>query len=226
MDQIFKFANRVSIMKNGSIVKTTPLSDIDKMQLVQLTYSSILSRKELEKSNFELFYTKQIYEGIINSLPFPMLVTDTKRNVIVVNEAAEKLFHAKSESVFCKPLYEVLGIDEATIGRLQEDLLTKSKTEFQYLARVFQDVNVFVFPIMDEVESSMGMLFVFSKLNSKIDLEREIRANADRYNSEYRITKIVHEVKNPLGIMLNHLQLIRTEQSVDRIRDNALSIEK
>jgi signal transduction histidine kinase len=79
---------------------------------------------------------------------------------------------------------------------------------------------------MDEVESSMGMLFVFSKLNSEIDTEKEIRANADRYNSEYRIKKIVHEVKNPLGIMLNHLQLIRTEQSVDRIRDNALSIEK
>ena len=226
MDHIFKFANRVSIMKNGSIFKTTLLSDIDKMQLVQLTYSSILSRRELEESNFELFYTKQIYEGIINSLPFPMLVTDTKRNVVVVNEAAEKLFHARSESVFCRPLHEILMIDEAIIVRLQEELLTKSKTEFQYLAGVYQDVNVFVFPIMDEVESSMGMLFVFSKLNSTIDLEREIRANADRYNSEYRIAKIVHEVNNPLGIMLNHLRLIRTEQSIDHIRDNALSIER
>jgi polar amino acid transport system substrate-binding protein len=123
-------------------------------------------------------------------------------------------------------LYEVLEIDEATIGRLQGDLLTKAKTEFKYLTGILQDVNVFVFPIMDEVESSMGMLFVFSKLDSKIDLEEEIRASADRYNSEYRIAKIFHEVKNPLGIMLNHLQLIRTEQSVERIRDNALSIEK
>jgi signal transduction histidine kinase len=226
MDQVFKFANRVSIVRNGSILKTTPLAEIDKMQLVQLTYSSILSRRELEKSNFELFYTKQIYEGIINSLALPIMVTDTRRNVIVLNEAAEKLLRTRAEAVFCKPVHEVLGLSEETIAGIEEEIRSKSKTEFRYATGIHPEADLFVFPIMDEVESIMGMLLVFSRRGDAIDFEREIRANAERYNSEYRIAKIIHEVKNPLGIMLNHLRLIRTEQSIDRLKENARSIEK
>ncbi len=226
MDQIFKFANRISLMKNGSIQKTASVSDIDKMQLVQMTYSSLLSRRELEKSNFELFYTKQIYEGIFNSLAFPVLVTDTKRNVIVLNEAAEKMLAMRSETAFCRPIHEILGLSEETIAHVEEELRAKSKTEFYCCSDAYPRARIFFFPVLDDVESNLGMLLVFSMSNEKIDVEREIRANAERYNSEYRIAKIVHEVKNPLGIMLNQLRLIRDEGSMERIKENAVSIEK
>ncbi len=226
LEQVMSIADRVSIIADGSLQRTTRPSDIDKMQLIQLTYTSLRSRKDLEKSNFELFYTKQVYEGIINGLALPLVVTDTKRNVTVINEAAERMLGVKRDAVFCEPVHKLLRLEEAEVAAVEEELHTKSKKEFHFHRAPRADADLFVFPVMDEVESSMGMLFLLSRKGGEFDYERQIKANAERFNSEYRIAKIVHEVKNPLGIMLNNLRLIRSEQSIENVKENTLSIEK
>ena len=51
MNHIFSFAKTISIIKKGSVHKTSLIQDIDKLQLVQMTYGFIVSRNELERSN-------------------------------------------------------------------------------------------------------------------------------------------------------------------------------
>lgn len=225
LDQIFKYADRVSIVRNCSILKTMRLSDTDKIQLVQMTYSSILSRKELEKSNFELFYLKNIYEGIINSMAFPVIVTDTKRNIIMMNRGAERLLKRKKDQSLSQPIHRVLGIEEEAIAKVEKAIEDMSKTQFSFLPGVLPETGAFVFPILDDVESYLGMLLIFSSHDEQIDVGKEIRRNSEMYDSEQRIIKVVHEIKNPLGIILNYLRLLRTEWSRDRIRENVRSIE-
>lgn len=225
MDQLFKFADRVSVVKCGSIDTTMQVTDIDKIQLVQMAYSSILSRSDLEKSNFELFYLKQIYESIIDSLAFPVIVTDTRRKMLIANIGAEKLFKTDRDRLLSLPLHEVLGVDAGVVENIENELQNTSRTQFSCIPEIRPGVDVFACPVLDETDSYMGMLLVFSRIADTFDVGEAIRANSERYNSEKRIIKVVHEIKNPLGIILNYLRLIRTEQSKDKISDNVLHIE-
>lgn len=225
MDQLFRFADRVSVIKGGSVFKTLLLPETDKMQLVEMTYSFLLSRRALENSNYELFYLKQIYENILNSVGFPLLVTDTKRHVIIANRSAEKLLGRSLEGLAAEGLHDILGMTERQLDDAVRDLHSMSRARIEYLPDTLPGTEIIIFAVLDEAASYMGLLIVFSKVGSDFDVGREIKSNTERYNSEQRIIKTVHEIKNPLGIILNYLRLIGSEESRSRIQDNVLNIE-
>lgn len=60
MDEIFRFADRVTILQDGHRKGTEEIKNLDKIKLIKLTYSFILSRDELEKDNMELYLLKNI----------------------------------------------------------------------------------------------------------------------------------------------------------------------
>ena len=47
MEEIFQFADRVTILKDGRSVDTERIEDLDRIKLIKLTYSFVLSREEL-----------------------------------------------------------------------------------------------------------------------------------------------------------------------------------
>ena len=47
MDEIFQFADRVTILKDGRRMDTERIEDLDRVKLIKLTYSFVLSREEL-----------------------------------------------------------------------------------------------------------------------------------------------------------------------------------
>ena len=51
MDEIFRFADRVTILKDGYRRGTEEIKDLNRIKLINLTYSFVLSRKELEQDN-------------------------------------------------------------------------------------------------------------------------------------------------------------------------------
>ncbi len=69
MDEIFEVADRVTILKNGYRRGTEEVRDLDKIKLIKLTYSYVLSREELESDNRELYLLKKYNENIIKNLP-------------------------------------------------------------------------------------------------------------------------------------------------------------
>jgi signal transduction histidine kinase/ABC-type branched-subunit amino acid transport system ATPase component len=225
MDQLFKFADRVSVLKGGMIDATMRIKDIDKIQLVETAYTSILSRDDLERSNFELFYLKQIYEGIFDSIAFPIIVTDTRGKVLLVNRGVEKLFKAKKERLLSLPLAEALGVESGIVRAIEDETQKMSRTQFDRVPDIVPGIHTFACPVLDEVDSYTGMMLLFSRPDAAFDVAEGLRANSERFNSEQYIAKFIHEIKNPLGIIRNYLQLIRLNQSKDKISDNVLHIE-
>ncbi len=79
MDEIFEFADRVTILKNGLRQGTEEIQDVDKLKLIKMTYSFVLSREELEQDNRELFLLKKYNENIIRNLPIGVIILDQKK---------------------------------------------------------------------------------------------------------------------------------------------------
>lgn len=223
-DRILHFSNRISIMSCGEILKTIQASATDKMQLIQIACSSIFSRGELEKSNFELFSIKQIYNGIINSVSFPLLVTDTKQNIVLFNKAAEKFLKREPTALQSVSLSCVIGLTDQLIDQIENEIKNESSATLD-LSGTEQKTTVFFSPILDEDDSYLGMLLIFSRKPDGSDISKEIIEGNKKYETEQHIRKVVHEIKNPLGIILNYLELIQDENSVAKISEDAKNIE-
>jgi nitrogen-specific signal transduction histidine kinase len=226
MDTIFSFADTISIVNCNMIQKTMPVNDIDKFQLVQMAYEFIIARKELEQSNFELFYYKQVYQEIINGLFFPLLVTDTNQQVIIYNKEVQKLCFPEVEQALLQPVSHLLPISEEQVNNIEKKLLDFPASQIHTIEGLIENTKIFVSPVRDSFGSYMGMMYVFSRPGLPIKLEQEFLDQRRHLDMEYRINEIIHEVKNPLGIIINFLRLTKQEESIENIQNFATNIEK
>ena len=108
MDEIFQFADRVTILKNGLRQGTEEIQDVDKLKLIKMTYSFVLSREELEQDNRELFLLKKYNENIIRNLPIGVIILDQKKRISIVNFAAVKILALKDEVLMDQPVATLL----------------------------------------------------------------------------------------------------------------------
>ena len=230
MDEIFNFANRVTILNKGRIVETTDISHIDKIQLVQLTYSSMYSRERLEKSNLELFYLNNFNKSIINNIPFPMLVTDSKDLVVMMNRKFERINEIQQADFIGKPVQEILDIQEKFPERTTHNI--RDLQSYQVSGAPLRHcstpryVDLHVLPFVDDDGSFMGTLYLLSHTGENDAFEQQLDDYQPVKSSQKMFAEIAHEINNPLGIMLNYLKLIKTARTSDQIQMNAEIIEQ
>lgn len=218
MNEISKYSNRVSIFKQNGEARTINVAQVDKYYLMQIAYGFITNKTELAQDNFELFYYQQLYQEIINSLIFPIIATDTHHNIIIHNQEIKKVYFDNQENLIGKKIQEVLGLSKKIISDIEKELLFIPETRVFRLPDIFENTNIFVSPIMDNMGSYMGMLYVFNKNGNSESLFGSYLNKANDINYEYKISELIHEVKNPLNIMLNYLSLIQKESSLQTIK--------
>jgi len=221
LEEVYHFANKVSFLQNGRLLATEVASNLGKLELVQLSYSHLYSRKELERSNYELFYLKNYYENIINSMPIPLLLLNSQRKIIYVNNRFGDRFAVAKE--------KYIGRDVADIfrpGSMECEHFTRGATEDDSRPRLFSNAvlsignsreshNLYKIPIYDQDKSYLGSILFFDTKSIHVDLEQY---NKDS-QAQRRVPLFAHEIRNPLGILSNFLTLIREKSSSQEIRD-------
>ncbi len=226
MNEISKYSNQISIFKQNGEAETVTVAQVEKYYLMQMAYGFITSRTELAQDNFELFYFKQLYQEIINSLIFPVIATDTHHNIIIYNQEVKRVYFNDYEELVGTKIQKVLGLPDDIIKDIEKELLFMPKTRVHLLRDLLEDTRIYVSPITDNMGSFMGMMYVFSKeekdgamfgsyLNKPVDIEYE-----------YKISELIHEVRNPLSIMLNYLSLIQKENSIETIKEETKFISR
>ena len=231
MDRIFNFASRVTILKNGRIVETSEISDVDKIQLVQLTYSFMYSRKALEEKNFELFYLKNFNESILNTLPLPFLVTDTKGHILVLNDQVTTLFHIERKDYLQRHFSELIHLPEHIVSDIENanPLVEKLQTYQIHLNTLPEqrDIRISVLPFHDEEGAFLGNILIFDR-NVEISQSSDpsLQASQNIVHIEKNVFEVAHEIHNPLNIILNYLTLVKTSDSLQEVRENIGCIEK
>ncbi|PID57781.1 hypothetical protein CSB45_06025 [candidate division KSB3 bacterium] len=227
MDEILNFANRVTILNKGRIVETADISHIDKLQLVQLTYSSMSRREQLEQNNLELFYLNNFNKSLINNLPFPLMVTDSKQCIVTMNRSFEQVTDVHHRDFAGKPVEHIFDFPEST----QTKHFHNTRHYHGIQVRGPQQtagavVDVHIIPFMDEDGSFMGTLYTLSKTTGVEQFEHVLQSNDVSKDPRKMLAEVAHEINNPLGIMLNYVKLIATGNETEQIRLNAGVIEK
>ena len=224
-EEVYNFASRVTVIDHGEVIETAEISNIDKRQLVQLTYASLFSRKNLEKSNLELFYLNNLNRNIINNLPIPVIVADSQGSIILANRYLESLARVSQAALLNTGIGEFLALSPVQSEALRKDIGSRQRHEITGWLLSTADgkapVDVHVFPILDEDQSFIGTIYLLDVQQSRGIFTAQMELFDNDQRNRRTIREIVHEINNPLGIMLNYLTLIRSSSSVEEIHANA-----
>ena len=122
IDDIFFFADKVSIIRNGSVFATEDADKIDRIALIKLAYTQITdSLQKLTRQSFtELL---KFNETILNDLPVNLILINTDEEVKLVNKQAAELF-PKGETLEDSTKFSaLLGVENAEVlSQIRPDL--------------------------------------------------------------------------------------------------------
>ncbi len=223
LDEVANFATRVSILEGGTVARTARASNLDEDRLVRLTHASLFSRQKLESSNLELYYLNYLNQNILDNIPVPILVADSKGAVMLANRALLELSRLSREELLRAGTGELLpeaaggtgGGHEAAAQ--DERRLTGRQPPF---LREGLRVDILVSPLVDPDGASMGTVFLFSSPGGQAAAAREPGTRSRPEELRY-LAEMSHEINNPLGILLNYLELIRSSGSLEQVHADA-----
>ena len=228
MDEIFEFADRVTILKNGQRQGTEEIQDVDKLKLIKMTYSYVLSREELEQDNRELYLLKKYNENIIRNLPIGVIILDQRKRISTVNFSAVKILALRDEVLLDQPLETLLescAMEKA--AEIVDRISGRAECTWEELHCGENGlIRVRTFPFKDDDYKNLGTILVIE------DISR------DRYFQDYLLrsekiasiaelaTGVAHEISNPLSVVLNYVNLLKRRHRDDPDTERLVKIER
>jgi signal transduction histidine kinase len=225
MEEVFHFASRLTVLDRGKVIETSEISTMDENQLVQLTYAQLFSRRKLEKNNLELAYLNNLNRNIINNIPIPIVVADSRGEITLVNRCLEGLSQAPTAGLLHTEVASFLKLPAAQAEALARDIAARRHHEIRGWRLATRagpaPVDMHVYPILDDEQSFAGTIYLLDMKESHELFATQVELFDSYQQNRRAIWEIVHEVNNPLGIILNYLTLIRASPSIADVRAHA-----
>jgi len=217
MDEIFQFADRVTVLKDGYRLGTEEIKDLDRMKLIRMTYSFVLSREELEQDNKELFSLKKYNESIVKNLPVGVIILDNENKLYMINVPATKILNLNRERVVNRSI-ETLSL-KRDIREYNEIISCIKEQREGYWEEVrLRDgkvLKISTFPFKDEDYKFLGTIFLLEDITREL-LFKDYLLRTERVASVAELAAgIAHEINNPLGIVLNYTNLLKRKSMVN-----------
>ena len=92
IDEIFKIADRVTVLKNGHRRGTEKVDKVERSRLINLAFSFAMDEEGEKETRHKLLLLSQYDEAVMNDLPIGMLLIGKDWNVFFANSAAGKIF--------------------------------------------------------------------------------------------------------------------------------------
>jgi two-component system sensor histidine kinase AtoS len=227
IDEVFKIADRVTVIRDGYRTGTEKVEDIEPSKLLNLAYNmAYFSDTESIVEKPRLLFTKQ-EEAIIKSLPIGMIVLDPVHRVRIMNTSAEKIFglrdntekHQHIRAILSRleleEIDQILEAIEPKRNQVREKLMTEDKRVLSLrtmplfdISSVFLGTNVFVEDVSVEYDTKEYLLRA-----EQIASSGELAAG------------VAHEINNPLGIIQNYVQLIELQIQDREIKETLMQIQ-
>lgn len=228
IDEVFEFADRVTILNAGYRMGTESIRNIDKIKLINLTYSFVINREELKRESKTLFYFKKYNESIIKNIPEGVIILDIRGNVYLVNYAAVRILELPDSGVINKPFREILK--GKTLSDKDSILESVSTGERSVLDEVFFEddkvLKLSVIPFKDDDFAALGTIILIEDI-SKERYIKDYLLRIEKISSIAELAaSVAHEINNPLGIVNNYVRLLKMEKHDKDIGLKITKIEK
>ena len=235
IDDIYHLADRVSILKNGEILLTDEIKNIDKIHLIKMAYTQISAEENIENLNKEFYQLLKYNEAILRNLPVNLIVTDTENRIKMINDHCKRYFALQDRSYFNVPLAEIFSsLNPEVFDFLNKPMEGKEGKTFYQVPITFHAnpliSNLKIFPIHDET-FLIGKIIIIEDVTEYDQLQKQVMLSEKLASVGLLAAGVAHEINNPLGIVYNYLSHIKynfqgkeLHEAIDHVHEEISSI--
>jgi signal transduction histidine kinase/ABC-type branched-subunit amino acid transport system ATPase component len=223
IEDVYDFADRVSIVKNGEILVTDDVGHIDKMNLLRLTYMQVYPLEDSSNRKREFNQYLKYYEAVLQKLPVNLIVVDAEERVKIVNELCKEYFHIEGVTSSNRPLSALLGEENGEVlALIREALRSDEGGAFYQVPLTINGVetisNVKTLPIFDEGQR-IGDIIIIEDISEFDKLQKQVILSEKLASVGLLAAGVAHEINNPLEIVYNYLKYIKLSFSDVKLHD-------
>jgi signal transduction histidine kinase len=213
VDDIYEIADRVSIMRDGKILVTEDVKNIDKINLIKLAYTQVIKEHSIKHMDIDFYNLLKYNEAILTHLPFSLLVTDTKRNVRLINDAAKTHFGVRDSSHLDISLKNLLGDNNREVYSLLKDRIIQQKEEYFFNVQMNtkkgkSSQNISILPLFDG-KLFIGNIITMEDVTEYENLRRQLSLSENLSSIGLLAAGVAHEINNPLEIINYYMQNLK-----------------
>ena len=172
------------------------------------------NHERLETSNRELTLLNSYIDAVFQSLLLTTLVIDRQYNLVLANQSAQSSLNlpepAGGLAFFSIPFFSE---HRDQITAKLEDVFRDGQPE--HIARLetgCKSYSLDFFPVGDGSKDITGTVVVIVDITEHLNMERAVVQSEKLAEIGKLAAGIAHEIGNPMGVILNHVQLIATGQ--------------
>jgi signal transduction histidine kinase/ABC-type branched-subunit amino acid transport system ATPase component len=230
IDDIYHFADRVSVIKNGEVLLTEDVREIDKINLVKMAYTQISKEESVMDSGKEFYTLLKYNEAILKNLPINLAVTDNRKRVRLVNRSCKRYFNLKESSYLNRPIYCLFSPRNKKIIKLIEEAIEGDTEQNFYSLPIEMSGkktanNIKVLPIFDR-SFKIGSIIIIENITEQENLRNQIVLSEKLASVGLLAAGVAHEINNPLEIIYNHIRYLRFNLPGESLRDTVNGLEE
>jgi len=203
---VFMKSGSLSQMLNSNFVKRV----LAKLDLISADRKDGFIKSLIEERDF--FYT--VFDGMVEAV----IISDKDNDIRYVNHTACVLLGRSAESFRSKTIFEVLS-DPVLREFVEGSILNRERIRNKDIFVSFPSeryLNVNIYPLLKR-GGEQGHVVIFMDVSGK-KMEEQVKQRAESVVALSAVTAgIAHEIKNPLGAIDIHLQLLEHDVEKDSI---------
>lgn len=237
IDDVYTFADRVTVIRNGRILTTESVKNIDKINLIKLAYTQVVQESSLDTTTQEFYQLLKYNRAILETLPVNLIVVDENRILRILNNNAKRYFSIGDLPVLGQPLMNLTTLTK-NIEIYKQICTSMEKRQLEsFTSRLKHSENketiniITVFPIYDGV-LYIGSMIIISDITEQETLREKLDFSERLGSVGLLAAGVSHEINNPLEIIMNEVDFLRKtlpkgihNNVLDNIEEEVESIE-
>ncbi len=216
IDDVYEFADRVTILRQGNIIITETVGNIDKINLIKLAYTQLSRNKDLLNVDKEFYHLLKYNEAILEFLPISLLVVNRENRVKLVNNYGKTFFSRNQEAMLNRSLPEIFGYENEPVLEQIGEILKHRRWDNLYQSHLKMNgqeisTNIVVYPIMDG-NYYLGSIIIIDDMTEQEELRKKIQLSEKLASVGLLAAGVAHEINNPLEIITNYLDILKGQQ--------------
>lgn len=229
IDDIYNFADYVSILRGGQIFLTDSVDNIDRLNLIKLCYTQLSSGSDMTNTSKEFYQLLKYNEAILQKLPTNLIVTDDNNRIKLINNTARDFFSLKDRVLRGERLELLLGNDNDRLIRDLERAFIEKQEAAGYniscnIGGNLRIINFKTFPIYDGA-FLIGNILIIEDISEQEKLREQINLSEKLASVGLLAAGVAHEINNPLEIIYNHLSYLNMNTQNGEYREVIAEIE-